>query len=182
MSVPQKCTVLIIGGGPVGSYVASALARGRIYTVVLKADEFPRYHIGESTLPSLRHFFKFIDFYEIFDKYGFYHKNGAVFRLAQGQPDAYTDFLEAGGSDAYAWGLIRSEARGTERRLVESFTRFFLAVSSATKQIRKQHESIIQDMNEEGFQRAFDLFRPNTHRSNTYTPIANSCHETHLHC
>lgn len=171
MSVPQKCTVLIIGGGPVGSYVASALARGRIYTVVLKADEFPRYHIGESTLPSLRHFFKFIDFYEIFDKYGFYHK-----------PDAYTDFLEAGGSDAYAWGLIRSEARGTERRLVESFTRFFLAVSSATKQIRKQHESIIQDMNEEGFQRAFDLFRPNTHRSNTYTPIANSCHETHLHC
>ncbi|GAB0132257.1 hypothetical protein EsDP_00000698 [Epichloe bromicola] len=208
MSVPQKCTVPVIGGGPAGSYVASALARGGIYTVVLAADRFPRHHIGESTLQSLR----------------------------QGQPDAYTEFLELGGSDAYAWSLIRSEsddllfrhagasgahmfdeikvdtihfkpyasgtspdsnqtsdselnpaqpvsamseaiamsrplARGTERRLVESYTRFFLAVSSATKQIRKQHELIILDMNEGDFQRAFDLFRPNT-----CTPIANSCH------
>ena len=33
-----------------------------------------RYHIGESTLPSLRHFFKFIDFYDIFDAHGFFHK------------------------------------------------------------------------------------------------------------
>lgn len=48
------------------------------------------------------------------------------------------------------------------KKTVESYTRFFLAVSSATKQIRKQHEPIIQDMDEEGFQRAFDLFRPST--------------------
>jgi hypothetical protein len=46
------------------------------------------------------------------------------------------------------------------KKTVESYTRFFLAVSSATKQIRTQHEPIIQDMDEEGFQRAFDLFRP----------------------
>lgn len=46
------------------------------------------------------------------------------------------------------------------KKTVESYTRFFLAVSSATKQIRTQHEPIIQDMDQEGFQRAFDLFRP----------------------
>lgn len=46
------------------------------------------------------------------------------------------------------------------KKTVESYTRFFLAVSSATKQIRTQHEPIIKDMDEEGFQRAFDLFRP----------------------
>ncbi|KAI2825938.1 hypothetical protein CBS63078_7414 [Aspergillus niger] len=110
MAVPQSCTVLVIGGGPAGSYAAAALAREGFETVLLEADKFPRYHIGESTLPSLRHFFKFIDFYDTFDAHGFYHKNGAVFRLAQAQPDAYTDFLEAGGPDAYAWNLIRSES------------------------------------------------------------------------
>lgn len=46
------------------------------------------------------------------------------------------------------------------KKTVESYTRFFLAVSSATKQIRQQHEPIIHDMDENGFQRAFDLFRP----------------------
>ncbi|KAJ6032543.1 FAD/NAD(P)-binding domain-containing protein [Penicillium herquei] len=97
MAVPQSCTVLVIGGGPAGSYAAAALAREGIETVLLEADKFPRYHIGESTLPSLRHFFKFIDFYHTFDAHGFYHKND-------------TDFLEAGGPDAYAWNLIRSES------------------------------------------------------------------------
>lgn len=46
------------------------------------------------------------------------------------------------------------------KKTVESYTRFFLAVSSTTKQIRTQHEPVIQDMNEDGFQRAFDLFKP----------------------
>jgi len=46
------------------------------------------------------------------------------------------------------------------KKTVESYTRFFLVVSSALKQIRSQENPVIQDIDEEGFQRAFDLFRP----------------------
>ena len=41
-SIPAKCTTLVVGGGPGGSYTASALAREGIDTVVLEADVFPR--------------------------------------------------------------------------------------------------------------------------------------------
>lgn len=42
MAVPQKCTVLIVGGGPAGSYCANVLAREGIDTVLLEAEKFPR--------------------------------------------------------------------------------------------------------------------------------------------
>lgn len=74
MSVPTKTSVLVVGGGPAGSYAASCLAREGIDTVVLEADKFPRYHVGESLLASTRHFFRFIDLDKEFDKYGFHRK------------------------------------------------------------------------------------------------------------
>ena len=43
MSVPEHCTVLVVGGGPGGSYAAAALAREDIDVVLLEADVHPRY-------------------------------------------------------------------------------------------------------------------------------------------
>lgn len=43
MSIPKQCTVLVVGGGPAGSYAAAALAREGIDTVLLEADVHPRY-------------------------------------------------------------------------------------------------------------------------------------------
>jgi NADPH-dependent 2,4-dienoyl-CoA reductase/sulfur reductase-like enzyme len=43
MSIPEKTTVLVIGGGPAGSYAASALAREGLDVVLLDSDKFPRY-------------------------------------------------------------------------------------------------------------------------------------------
>lgn len=42
MPVPTQTSVLVIGGGPAGSYAASCLAREGIDTVILEADKFPR--------------------------------------------------------------------------------------------------------------------------------------------
>jgi flavin-dependent dehydrogenase len=41
--VPQRCTVLVVGGGPGGSYAATALAREGIDVVLLESEKFPRF-------------------------------------------------------------------------------------------------------------------------------------------
>lgn len=110
MSVPEKCDVLVVGGGPAGSYTASALAREGVDVVLLEADLFPRYHVGESMLASLRPFLKFIDLDSTFNTHGFVKKVGAAFKLNQKKREGYTDYIAAGGPQAYTWNVIRSEA------------------------------------------------------------------------
>ena len=40
--IPHKTQVLVIGGGPGGSYTASALAREGLDVVLLEAERMPR--------------------------------------------------------------------------------------------------------------------------------------------
>jgi flavin-dependent dehydrogenase len=108
-TIPEKTNVLVIGGGPGGSYAATALAREGLDVVLLEADKFPRYHIGESMLASMRHFLRFIDLDSTFDAHGFIKKRGAAFKLND-KPEGFTDFIAAGGPGNYAWNVVRSEA------------------------------------------------------------------------
>ncbi|MEO7937293.1 MAG: NAD(P)/FAD-dependent oxidoreductase [Burkholderiaceae bacterium] len=48
----QTCDVLVIGGGPAGSTVASLLAEKGHRVVLLEKAHHPRFHIGESLLPA----------------------------------------------------------------------------------------------------------------------------------
>jgi len=42
MSVPTETAVLVVGGGPAGSYAAAVLAREGVEVVLLDAEKFPR--------------------------------------------------------------------------------------------------------------------------------------------
>lgn len=107
--IPETTNILVVGGGPGGSYAASALAREGLDVVLLEGDKFPRYHIGESMLASMRHFLRFIDLDSTFDSHGFIKKRGAAFKLND-KPEGFTDFIAAGGPGNYAWNVVRSEA------------------------------------------------------------------------
>jgi flavin-dependent dehydrogenase len=48
----KRIDVIIIGGGPGGSTVATMLARKGVSTLLLERERFPRDHIGESLLPA----------------------------------------------------------------------------------------------------------------------------------
>lgn len=77
-NIPLKCTVLVIGGGPAGSSVATHLAKNGVDVVLLERAEFPRNQVGESLIP---HFWKFTDQLGVSEKIqreGFLNKAGGI--------------------------------------------------------------------------------------------------------
>ncbi|KAF5384531.1 hypothetical protein D9757_006465 [Collybiopsis confluens] len=105
---PSEVQVLIVGGGPAGSYAASVLALEGISVAVLEAAQFPRYHIGESLLPSVRNYLRFIGAEQKVIDHGFTHKPGGAIRFNHNKPEAYTDFVAIGQENS-SWNVVRSE-------------------------------------------------------------------------
>ncbi|HEX6497443.1 MAG TPA: NAD(P)/FAD-dependent oxidoreductase [Micromonosporaceae bacterium] len=75
----QSTTVLVIGGGPAGATAAGLLSKEGLEVTLVERDHFPRYHIGESILPSCQPIFELLGAWEKVLEHGFQPKNGAYF-------------------------------------------------------------------------------------------------------
>lgn len=58
MNFPEKCEVVVVGGGPAGSLTATYLAQKGHDVVLLDKQKHPRYNVGESLIPD---FWKYTD-------------------------------------------------------------------------------------------------------------------------
>lgn len=79
--VTETADVVVVGGGPGGSTVATLLARRGHRVVLLEKETFPRYQIGESLLPATVHgICRLLGVTEEMEKAQFMVKRGGSFR------------------------------------------------------------------------------------------------------
>jgi flavin-dependent dehydrogenase len=103
----ESTQVLVIGGGPAGSTTAGLLAKQGIQVTLLESSTFPRYHIGESILPSVLPVLDLLGVREKVDNHGFVRKNGAYFEWGPENWDLNFDHLS--GAGRYSYQVVRSE-------------------------------------------------------------------------
>jgi halogenation protein CepH len=92
MSVPdsEQFDVVIAGGGPGGSSLAALVAQRGHRVLVLEGEQFPRYQIGESLLPSTVHgICRLTGAADAVAEAGFTRKHGGTFRWGS-NPEPWT--------------------------------------------------------------------------------------------
>ena len=101
----RSTQVLVIGGGPSGTVAATLLAREGFNVTLVERDVFPRYHIGESLLPSCLEILDLIAAREKIESYGFQRKGGGYF--SWGKDLWVLDFAPL--RHAYSFQVVRSQ-------------------------------------------------------------------------
>ncbi|MBK9264725.1 MAG: tryptophan 7-halogenase [Polyangiaceae bacterium] len=101
--------VIILGGGPGGSTLASSLAKRGRRALVLEREKFPRFHIGESLLPCSRAVFTELGIDEELDR-RFIRKYGARFLCSTTRRVNTYHFADAFDAEfEYAYEVQRAE-------------------------------------------------------------------------
>lgn len=104
--------MIIIGGGPAGSVLASLLAKDGRRCLVLERDIHPRDHVGESLTPSTNPIFKRIGFLEKMEDAGFVHKAGACWTAPRSPVGKFVgirlgEFPPPGATQDYTYNVER---------------------------------------------------------------------------
>jgi flavin-dependent dehydrogenase len=100
--------VLVIGGGPAGSTVATLLARKGWKVLLLEKEHHPRFHIGESLLPMNIPILERLGVLEQVREIGVL-KRGADFPVEGGSYNVFRFDRSLRGSAGYAFHVRRSE-------------------------------------------------------------------------
>lgn len=103
--------VIVVGGGPGGSTVATLVAKRSHTVLLLEQEELPRYQIGESTLPYTLGICKILGVGDDLAKAGFTRKLGGVWRWGSRGNVVSVDFRDVVPEplidDAYAYQVER---------------------------------------------------------------------------
>ena len=105
----EQCDVLVVGGGPAGSTIATLLAQSGRKVVMLEKAHHPRFHIGESLLPANIGLFERLGVREQVEKIGM-PKYGIEFVSPDHDHTSEVNFDEGDNpAMAYSWQVRRSE-------------------------------------------------------------------------
>jgi flavin-dependent dehydrogenase len=95
----KRFDVIVIGGGPGGSTLAALLAKQGRSVAVFERETFPRFHIGESLLPSTMPIFKETGFYDTLAGGDYLLKYGARFLDYRCEDEVYFGFENGFNAD-----------------------------------------------------------------------------------
>jgi clorobiocin biosynthesis protein Clo-hal len=108
----EQFDVAIVGGGPAGSTSAALLAKKGYSVLVLEKEKFPRYHIGESTVPGMLSVLEELGITEEVARYPFVIKRGITLVWGKDREPWSVDFGDAGLFQSlydHAFQVVRSE-------------------------------------------------------------------------
>jgi geranylgeranyl reductase family protein len=101
--------VIVIGGGPAGSTVASILSREGCKVVLFEKEKFPRHHIGESLMTDTYWTFQRMGFLEKLKSSAFTQKYSVQFANQAGKESHPFYFFEAVHNEsAVTWQVTRA--------------------------------------------------------------------------
>jgi geranylgeranyl reductase family protein len=101
--------VIVMGGGPAGSSVASILAREGRKVVLFEKEQFPRHHIGESLMTDTFWTFQRMGLLEKLRQSPFVRKYSVQFANPQGKESRPFYFFEANHHEsAVTWQVTRA--------------------------------------------------------------------------
>lgn len=144
-----KYDVLVIGGGPSGSTVATRLAQRGRRVALFEKERFPRFHIGESLLPCSMPLFEQLGVMPALVEHGFLPKYAAEFVTGDGSLTrryAFEDGLIPGAPSAFEVDrsefdhlLLKNAAQhGVEVNEATSVTKFDVSLERAALTARNE--------------------------------------------
>ena len=110
MDMKTKYDVIVIGGGPAGSTIASILSREGKKVVLFEKERFPRHHIGESLMTDTYFTFQRMGLLEKMKSSPFVRKYSVQFANPAGKESRPFYFFEALHHEAaVTWQITRAQ-------------------------------------------------------------------------